>query len=57
MKVVNKDLPTEGVKIGGIRFMPNEGQDVSDKLGEQLVERKGFKLVKKNMEVKADGKG
>jgi len=42
MKVVKEDLPTEGVKIAGVHFMPGVPQDVDKKLGEALIERKGF---------------
>lgn len=45
MKVVREDLPTEGVIIGGTKFLPGKEQEVSAELGKALVERKGFKEV------------
>ncbi|MFQ5737137.1 MAG: hypothetical protein ACE5GY_09815 [Thermodesulfobacteriota bacterium] len=47
MKIVRDDLPTEGVTIAGIRFKPGEPQKVDEGLAAELIERKGFKQVKK----------
>ncbi len=42
MKIVREDLPTEGVTIAGIRFLPGKAEDVDAKLAKELTERKGF---------------
>lgn len=61
MKVVKKDLPTEGVKIAGVHFMPGVPQDVDKAFGKILTERKGFRQVKggtkNNTEVTDDAEG
>lgn len=46
MKIVRDDLPTEGVTIAGIRFMPGKTAEVDEELAKELIERKGFKGVK-----------
>lgn len=43
MKVVNDILPTEGVVINGIHFLPGKVTSVDDELGTALIARKGFK--------------
>jgi len=61
MKIVKDDLPTEGVKINGIRFLPGVPENVDKELGDALIKRKGFKLVKggskNNTEVTENGEG
>lgn len=42
MKVIKEDLPTEGVVIAGVRFMPGKTSDVDAALGRELIKRKGF---------------
>ncbi len=43
MKIVRDDLPTEGVTIAGIRFLPGRPAEVSDEIGKELIKRKGFR--------------
>lgn len=43
MKIVNDTLPTEGVVINGIHFLPGKVTSVDDELGKALIARKGFK--------------
>ncbi len=46
MRVKKDQLPTEGIKINGIKFYPGVAEDVDDEMGRALVERKGFTEVK-----------
>jgi len=43
MKIVKEDLPTEGVTIAGIRFLPGKITPVPDEIGRELITRKGFR--------------
>ena len=43
-------IPTEGIRIAGIKFLPGVAQDIEEKLANDLIERKGFKEVKKSKE-------
>lgn len=45
MNIINNDLPSEGVKIGGILFKPREPREVSEEMGKELCNRKGFKIA------------
>lgn len=48
MKIKKDDLPTEGVKIQGIHFLPGKSTTVSKELGKFLTDnsRKGFVEVR-----------
>ena len=43
MLIKRDELPTEGVVINGIHFLPGKPTKVDDVLGESLVQHKGFK--------------
>ena len=53
MKIVNNNLPKEGVVIGYVHFAPGKPEEVEEVFGRDLIERKGFKEVttKKDKEV------
>lgn len=56
MRVKKDQLPTEGIRINGIKFYPGEAVEVDDEMGKALVARKGFQEVKtKKKAEKEDG--
>lgn len=54
MRVKKEQLPTEGIKINGVKFYPGIAEDVDDEMGKALVERKGFTEVTKAKKKKED---
>lgn len=55
MLVKRDDLPTEGIHINKIHFLPGAEVEVNSEMGKALVERKGFVEVTKTKKKKEDG--